>query len=58
MTLPRRSAIEEVHTDPEHPCSMCDGEGYLGTGYSNSFVDASDAMPCPRCETTGEDPDA
>lgn len=52
------NAIEEVCTEPEHPCSMCHGEGYVGTGYSTSFVDASDAMECPRCEGTGEEPDA
>lgn len=44
--------------EPENPCSMCGGEGEIGTGYSYSFVDSSDAMRCPRCEGDGEEPNA
>lgn len=38
-------------------CPTCHGEGYIGTGYSDSFVDASDAMPCPNpeCDAGGDD---
>jgi DnaJ-class molecular chaperone len=34
-------------------CSTCNGEGAVGTGLSNSFVDASDAMLCPDCGGSG-----
>lgn len=44
---------EAMDAANEETCPTCGGEGAIGTGYSISFVDASDAMPCPRCEGAG-----
>lgn len=47
--------LNDDYVEPEHPCKLCHGEGAIGTGLSDSFVDASDAMPCPACDGTGEE---
>ena len=44
---------EDKFPEPTDPCLLCAGEGAIGTGYSNSFADCSDAMECPQCEGTG-----
>lgn len=47
-------ASEDEPFEPENPCPDCKGEGAIGTGYSSSFVDVSDAMSCPACGGSGE----
>lgn len=46
---------DDDYVEPADPCTLCKGEGAIGTGLSESFVDASDAMECPRCGGSGED---
>lgn len=54
MTLSQQSRHTELVPDePENPCPVCKGEGYIGTGLG-SFVDAGDSMLCPRCDGSGE----